>query len=206
MAANPAPNSPSPRRRNAALAATCAGLVAGMVGLAYASVPLYRLFCQVTGFAGTTQVATSAPAEVLDQTVTVRFDANVSRDLNWTFQPVERSAELKIGETRLAYYRAVNHADRPVTGTATFNVTPDWTGQYFSKIQCFCFTEQTLQPGESVDMPVAFFVDPAIADDRSASRGLAITLSYTFYPVAGADKPLAAAPAVPVAADPPGGG
>jgi cytochrome c oxidase assembly protein subunit 11 len=201
-----APGQVRGKRRNAVLAFACAGLVAGMVGLTYASVPLYRLFCQVTGFAGTTQVATSAPAEALDQSVTVRFDANVSRDLNWTFQPVERSVDVKIGETRLAYYRAVNRADHPVTGTATFNVTPDWAGAYFNKIACFCFTEQTLQPGESVDMPVVFFVDPAIADDRSASRGLAITLSYTFYRVAGADKPLAAAPAAPVPANPPGSG
>lgn len=201
-----APEKPRGTRRNAVLAFACAGLVAGMVGLAYASVPLYRLFCQVTGFAGTTQVADKAPDEVLDRTVRVRFDANVSRDLNWTFRPVERSVDLKIGETRLAFFRAVNHADRPVTGTATFNVTPDWTGQYFNKIQCFCFTEQTLQPGESVDMPVAFFVDPAIVEDGAASMALAITLSYTFYPVPGADKPLAAAPAAPVRADPPGSG
>jgi len=195
MAANPAPNSPSPRRRNAVLAFACAGLVAGMVGLAYASVPLYRLFCQVTGFAGTTRVATSAPAEVLDRTVTVRFDANVSRDLNWTFAPVERGVDLRIGETRLSFFRAVNRADHPLTGIATFNVTPDWTGQYFNKIQCFCFTEQTLEPGESVDMPVAFFIDPAIADDRAASKSLSITLSYTFYPVARAKELPAAKPA-----------
>jgi len=166
-----------------------------MLGLAYASVPLYRLFCQVTGYAGTPKVAANVPAEALDRTVTVRFDANVSRNLDWSFQPVERSVDVKIGATRLAYFRAVNHADHPVTGSAIFNVTPDWTGQYFNKVACFCFTEQTLQPGESVDMPVAFFVDPAIVDDNSASRALAITLSYTFYPAEGDDQPAAAAPA-----------
>jgi len=197
------------KRRNAVLAFACVGLVAGMVGLAYASVPLYRLFCQVTGFAGTTQIAENAPERVLDRTITVRFDANVARDLNWSFEPVERGVDLKIGETQLSLFRAVNHANRPLAGSATFNVTPDWAGAYFNKIQCFCFTEQTLQPGESVDMPVVFFVDPAIVEDRSASKSMAITLSYTFYPVPSADKPLAAAPAppaAPVRADPPGRG
>jgi len=192
--ADRSPRAPRPgNRRNAVLALACAGVVAGMVGLAYASVPLYRLFCQVTGFAGTTQVAEKAPDEVLDRTVTVRFDSNVARDLDWTFGPERRSVELKIGETRLVYYRARNLADRPVTGTATFNVTPDWAGAYFNKIQCFCFTEQTLAAGESVDMPVVFFIDPAIVEDRAASRSMAITLSYTFYPVANPEKPVAAA-------------
>ena len=195
-----------PKRRNAAVALVCAGVAVGMVGLAYASVPLYRLFCQVTGFAGTPQTAESAPERVLDRKMTVRFDANVARDLNWSFEPVERRVDVKIGATRLAYFRAVNRAGRPLTGTATFNVTPEWTGQYFNKIACFCFTEQTLQPGESVDMPVAFFVDPAIVEDRSASKSMTITLSYTFYPVANPAKPLAAAPAAPVPADPPGSG
>jgi cytochrome c oxidase assembly protein subunit 11 len=194
------------KSRNLALALTCAGVVAGMVGLAYASVPLYRLFCQVTGFAGTTQVAESAPGKVLDRTITVRFDSNVSRDLDWSFKPVQRSVELKIGETRLVYFRAVNHADRAITGSATFNVTPDWAGAYFDKIQCFCFTEQTLAAGETVDMPVLFFIDPAIVDDRSASKSMAITLSYTFYPVQKPDKPVAAAPAAPIRAASPSSG
>lgn len=189
--------------RNAALALACAGIVMGMVGLAYASVPLYRLFCQVTGFAGTTQIAENAPEHVLDRMVKVRFDANVARDLDWSFAPVERGVDIRIGETKLAYFHAVNHADRPVTGSATFNVTPDWAGAYFNKIQCFCFTEQTLQPGESVDMPVVFFVDPAIVEDRSASKSMAITLSYTFYPAENADEPQTAAPAP---ADTPGSG
>ena len=197
MAHKTTPVPARPKRRNTTLALACFAIAAGMVGLAYASVPLYRLFCQVTGFAGTTQIATSAPAQALDQSVSVRFDANIARNLNWTFEPVERGLELKIGETRLAYYRATNRADHPVTGTATFNVTPEWTGQYFNKIECFCFTEQTLAPGESVDMLVAFFIDPAIVEDRSTSASLSITLSYTFYPVADADRPLAAAPATP---------
>ena len=157
------------------------GVIAGMVGLTAASVPLYRLFCQVTGFGGTTQVAERAPDQVSDQTIGVRFNADVDPDLPWSFQPVEREVTVRIGEERLAFYRAVNHGDRPIVGSAVFNVTPNKAGVYFSKIACFCFTEQVLQPGEAVDMPVSFYVDPAILDDPDTRDISAITLSYTFF-------------------------
>jgi cytochrome c oxidase assembly protein subunit 11 len=168
-----------------------AGVAASMVGLAYASVPLYRLFCQVTGFGGTTmQVAESElPAKPLAKTISVRFDATVTPGMPWSFEPVKTHETVKIGERRLAFYRATNHSDKPVTGTATFNVSPDTAGGFFMKIACFCFTEQTLQPGQTVDMPVTYFVDPAIVDDPDGRRIDEITLSYTFYPV---DTPSAA--------------
>jgi cytochrome c oxidase assembly protein subunit 11 len=147
-------------------------------------VPLYQLFCQVTGFAGTTQRATKPSARILDKSITVRFDATVGPGLGWTFEPVERMQTLRIGETGLAHYRATNTSTVAVTGTATYNVTPDQAGIFFNKLACFCFTEQTLQPGESVDMPVSYFVDPAIIDDKTTAKITTITLSYTFYPVA----------------------
>jgi cytochrome c oxidase assembly protein subunit 11 len=166
-------------------------LAVGMIGLAYAAVPLYRLFCQVTGFGGTTQVAVAMPAadavaRVAGRTVKVRFDANVAPGLPWRFAPKQTDVTIPIGEKRLAYYRVINLSDKPVTGRAVFNVSPDVAGQYFVKIACFCFTEQTLAPGESVDMPVTWYVDPAITDDKIARKVYEITLSYTFYPV---DKP-----------------
>lgn len=166
------------------------GLIAGavaiaMVGLAYASVPLYQMFCQVTGFGGTTQkVAESAlPVRPLAKTMSVRFDANVTPGMPWSFAPTKSHETVRIGERRLAFYRVTNHSDKPVTGTATFNVSPDTAGGYFMKIACFCFTEQTLQPGQTVDMPVTYFVDPAIEDDADGKRIDEITLSYTFFPV-----------------------
>ena len=167
------------------------GLVAlAMVGLAFASVPLYRLFCQVTGFGGTTrmQVGGEAPGAVVGSIVNVRFDANTNSALPWEFKPernIERSA---VGARKMAFYTAKNLSDKPVTGTATFNVTPVQAGQYFTKVQCFCFTEQTLQPGEEVRMPVIYYIDPAILDDAEARKISEITLSYTFYPVDSADK------------------
>jgi cytochrome c oxidase assembly protein subunit 11 len=167
--------------RTAALASL---LVAAMTGLAFASVPLYRLFCQVTGLGGTTQVAADgrAPGPVAHR-ISVRFDANVAPALPWRFEPVDTSREVAIGARNIAQYSARNLSARPVTGTATFNVTPVQAGRYFTKIQCFCFTEQTLAPGEEVRMPVVFYVDPTILDDPAA-RGISeITLSYTFYPV-----------------------
>ena len=161
-----------------------AGCVAvGMVGVAYAAVPLYRVFCQVTGFGGTTQRAEASPHTVLDRKITVAFDANVNSSLNWTFVPSQHSQTIRIGEQTLAFYKAVNNGGRPVTGTATFNVTPLAAGAYFSKIDCFCFTEQTLQPGEQVDMPVSYFVDPDIVNDPDMKLVNTITLSYTFYAV-----------------------
>lgn len=175
-------------RRHLIVASAMAGLVAGMVGLSYAAVPLYQLFCQVTGYGGTTQRAESAPDTVLERKMTVRFDANSGRDLGWKFRPAQRSIELKIGETALAFYRAENISDKTVTGTATFNVTPEAAGSYFSKIECFCFTEQTLEAGASVDMPVTFFIDPEIVNDPESRNIQEITLSYTFFPVKDANK------------------
>lgn len=157
----------------------------GMVALAYASVPLYRMFCQVTGFGGTTQQASEGalPDKPLAKSISVRFDANVAPGIPWSFEPVKTHETVRIGERRLAFYRATNHSDRPITGTASFNVSPDTAGGYFVKIACFCFSEQTLQPGQSVDMPVTYFVDPTIVDDADGRRIDEITLSYTFFPV-----------------------
>ena len=165
------------------VAVRAAALAVAMLGMAYAAVPLYQMFCQVTGFAGTTQRATSAPGQVLERKITIRFDSNVSGGLGWRFAPIERTVDVKIGENILAFYRATNPSDQPVTGTATFNVAPEAAGRYFNKIECFCFTEQTLKAGESVEMPVSFFVDPEIMNDSDARHISQITLSYTFYPV-----------------------
>jgi cytochrome c oxidase assembly protein subunit 11 len=156
--------------------------VVGMTGLGFASVPLYQMFCQVTGFGGTTQVADAAPGAT-GEAIVVAFDSNTGGGLPWRFKPEERRNTVQIGERDIAFFTARNESDRPVTGTATFNVTPAQAGKYFSKIQCFCFTEQVLQPGEEVRMPVVYFVDPAIRDDPDAASVREITLSYTFYPV-----------------------
>ncbi len=170
-----------PARRNMVFAAVLFGAVGGMAGLAYAAVPLYKLFCQVTGFGGTTQVSAAAPGAVAGRTITVRFDANVARDLPWRFEPVQSATTVAIGENALAFYRVRNLSDKPVTGAATFNVTPHKAGPYFAKVECFCFTEQTLAPGETVDMPVSFFVDPEILKRAEADDVSEITLSYTFF-------------------------
>ncbi|MSP67175.1 MAG: cytochrome c oxidase assembly protein [Alphaproteobacteria bacterium] len=177
-------------RRRTALALF--GLVAGMAALTAASVPLYRLFCQVTGFGGTPRVAIAAPEGTRPETVVVRFDANVSRELPWRFEPVQREMTVRLGENVLAFYRATNLSARPVTGAATFNVTPDIAGPHFNKLACFCFTEQTLAPGESIEMPVSFFVDPALLDDLNARGTTAITLSYTFFTAPGPRQALTA--------------
>ena len=173
--------------KNRKVAVMSAVLVLGMVGLAYASVPLYRLFCQVTGFGGTTQRAEVAPEKTVDRRMTILFDANTAGSLPWTFEPTQRSLDVKIGEEKFAYYRATNKSDHAVTGTAVFNVTPDTAGAYFNKIQCFCFTEQTLKAGESIELPVSFFVDPAIVEDHGLDKVSTITLSYTFYPAGETD-------------------
>lgn len=163
------------------------GIVAAMTGLAFASVPLYRLFCQVTGFAGTPKtgayVGTASTDGAPGLPVTVRFDANVNAQLPWRFEPVERQVVVRLGEEVLIHYRAQNLSDRPVTGTATFNVTPFKVAQYFNKMECFCFTEQTLNPGEEVSMPVLFYVDPQLFEDPNTAEVRKITLSYTFFPV-----------------------
>jgi cytochrome c oxidase assembly protein subunit 11 len=168
--------------RNGRVAAMCVAVVVGMVGLSFAAVPLYQIFCQVTGFGGTTQRAETVDGRVLERVMNVRFDANVAPGLPWEFKPVQRQVALKIGEQSLAFYRATNRSERPVTGTAVFNVTPPLAGAYFTKIECFCFTEQRLEPGQTVDMPVAFFIDPDIAEDADLAHLGTITLSYTFYP------------------------
>lgn len=157
------------------------GVVVGMVGLSFAAVPLYQLFCQVTGFGGTPQIVAEGSVETLERTVKVRFNADTDRNLPWNFKPAQKSVELKLGEQALAFYEARNEGHRPVVGTATFNVTPLKAGQYFNKIECFCFTEQRLEPGESIDMPVTFYVDPRLNDDPSMADVTTITLSYTFY-------------------------
>jgi cytochrome c oxidase assembly protein subunit 11 len=175
--------------RNLRVALMAGGFALGMVGMAYASVPLYRLFCQVTGFGGTPQRAALAPAQMAKQMVTIRFDGNVDASIPWAFKPVRHTARLHIGEQGLAFYEAKNTWDKPITGTATFNVSPDIAGQYFTKIECFCFQEQTLQPGQTVQMPVAYFVDPAILDDPVARNLPEITLSYTFYRVDNPTQP-----------------
>jgi cytochrome c oxidase assembly protein subunit 11 len=172
---------PSGQRRNLNVLMILVGVVAGMTGLAYASVPLYRIFCQVTGFEGTPQRASVGPTEISDRVVRVTFNADVSAGLHWKFQPAQRSLELKVGETKLAYYVAENMESKPVTGRAVFNVSPDLFGQYFTKIECFCFTEQTLQPGQRVEMPVSFFIDPAVLKDPQLRNLNDITLSYTFF-------------------------
>lgn len=166
------------------------GVAAGMVGLSFASVPLYRLFCQVTGYAGTPKTENVAPSSRVSQAlVTVRFDANVNSALPWRFQPAQRQVRVHLGEETLVHYTAVNTSDRPVMGTATFNVVPEKVAPYFSKLECFCFTEQTLQPGEEISMPVLFYVDPALADDPLARDATTITLSYTFYRAEGDGGP-----------------
>lgn len=153
-----------------------------MFGLAYASVPLYQLFCQVTGFGGTTQKALVAPEKSFDREITVRFNADIDRDLDWKFAPGEREVKVRVGENRLTHYVAENLENKPTTGHAVYNVVPHKAGIYFSKIQCFCFENQTLAANKKVDMPISFFIDPAILDDPEMNDVHNITLSYTFFP------------------------
>jgi cytochrome c oxidase assembly protein subunit 11 len=181
--------------RHHTIALTCAALAAGMVGLSFAAVPLYRIYCQTTGYRGTTQRADKAPDKALDRTITVRFDSNVSPDLPWTFEPEQRTLQVKIGENTLAFYKATNNSDHAITGTAVFNVTPDAVGAYFNKIQCFCFTEQRLEAGQSADMVVSFYIDPEYVKDDDTKDFSEITLSYTFYPVAASKQTLGQAAA-----------
>ena len=159
------------------------GLVVVMGGLAWASVPFYDWFCRVTGFSGVTAVASGDSEIILDKTIKIRFDASLERDMPWDFKPIQREMTLRIGETGLAFYEAYNPTDRPVAGSASYNVAPFDAGGFFAKIDCFCFEEQVLQPGERVQMPVTFYVDPAIVEDRDAKYAKSITLSYTFYEV-----------------------
>ena len=181
---------------NRTTALWAAGFATAMAGVAFASVPLYRAFCAATGFAGTTSRAAAAPAApVLGKTVKVRFDGNTSPGMPWLFKPVDVETVVPIGGRRMAFFRATNISGASTTGRATFNVSPDLAGKYFKKIACFCFTEQTLKAGETVDMPVTYFIDPAILDDPQARKIDAITLSYTFFPVdAGKADPVNRAP------------
>jgi cytochrome c oxidase assembly protein subunit 11 len=166
---------------NTRTALKAAGVVLMMGSLAWASVPLYDWFCRTTGFGGVTQSSDTASDIILDQTMKVRFDASLERGMPWEFQPVVREVEIKIGETGLAFYEAYNPTNRPVMGTASYNVTPFDVGAYFTKIACFCFEEQLLAPGERLQMPVTFYIDPEIVNDRDAKYAKVITLSYTFY-------------------------
>lgn len=171
------------RKKNRWLIAGLVGVVLGMNGIAYAAVPAYRAFCQTFGFAGIPGIATAAPqaGDVLEREITVRFNADVNPDLDWRFKPKQRSVSLHVGDTGLAYFEAASRADHVTGGVATFNVTPLKAAPYFVKIQCFCFDAQALAPGEVVDMPVTFFVDPEIAEDKNLDEVTTITLSYTFF-------------------------
>lgn len=171
------------QRSNRRVAVACLGFFAGMVGMAYAAVPLYDLFCRVTGYGGTTQRVMQYSQTVLDRDIKVRFDANVSSGLPWDFKPVSRDVTIRIGETTQIAYQAKNVFSRPTSGRASFNVTPQRAGAYFMKVECFCFTDTELQPGETMDMPVVFYVDPAIVEVPELKNLGAITLSYTFFPI-----------------------
>ncbi|WP_310002048.1 cytochrome c oxidase assembly protein [Caulobacter segnis] len=168
-------------RRNGRVALICAATFFGMVGAAYAAVPLYKLFCQVTGFDGTVRKAEVAPTRILDRKVTIRFDANI-RELPWTFQTMQASQDVRIGDTGLAFFKVTNPTDKPITGRALYNVVPEQAGPYFQKLECFCFTSQTIQPHQTVEFPVVYFVDPQFADDPETKGKSEITLSYTFFP------------------------
>lgn len=192
-ATDAAANAARRAKRNRRTAVITLAVVFGMVGASFAAVPLYRWFCQVTGYGGTTQRADAASDRILDRVVTVRFDANIDESLGWTFEPAQRSVSVRLGETALVDYTAVNNTAHDTMGTAVFNVTPEAVGRYFSKIQCFCFTEQRLAAGESATLPVLFFVDPALADDPILDYIDTITLSYTFYPANPAPGPVAGA-------------
>ena len=190
-------------KQNTRVALYAVGVVIFMGAMAWVSVPFYDWFCRVTGYGGTTATAEQGASEVLDRTMTVRFDASQERGMPWEFKPVQQEMEVRIGETGLAFYEAYNPTDRPVAGQASYNVTPYVAGGFFAKIDCFCFTEQVLEPGERVQMPVSFYVDPEIVDDRDAKFTKSITLSYTFYEIDLPEKEQAAlsadAPAKPAA-------
>ncbi|KQX17774.1 MULTISPECIES: cytochrome c oxidase assembly protein [unclassified Sphingomonas] len=175
---------PPRQDRNLRVGMVAIAIAFAMLGLGYAAVPLYRMFCQATGFGGTTMRSETglAPGAVIGKLINVRFDANVSPTLPWRFAPEKNIARIAIGARNMAFFTATNLSDHPITGTASFNVTPELAGAYFTKIQCFCFTSQTLKPGETIRMPVVYYVDPAILKDKEAGKFNEITLSYTFFP------------------------
>jgi cytochrome c oxidase assembly protein subunit 11 len=177
--------------RDAVVAFACGGFVAVMVGVSFAAVPLYAWFCRTTGFGGTTQVAKTAPDQVSGRVITVRFDSNVAPGLPWSFEPERRTIDVRLGEVVTVYYAVRNESARATTGQAGYNVTPPTVGAYFEKINCFCFTQQTLQPGEKRDMAVVFYVDAKLAKDAEQNAVNNITLSYTFFPVRVPDRPVA---------------
>ncbi|WP_075290050.1 cytochrome c oxidase assembly protein [Pararhizobium arenae] len=187
-------------RANGIIVVSCLAFVAGMTGMAYAAVPLYEMFCKVTGYNGTTKRVEQASEVILDKTIEVTFDSNTASDLPWDFKPVQRSVNPKIGETLQVEFTAKNLSSKPTTGQAVFNVTPMQAGAYFNKVQCFCFTETTLQPGEEMTMPVVFFVDPEIANAVETKGLKTLTLSYTFY-AREPSKPVAAVTTTPADAD-----
>ncbi len=178
--------------RNDRVVLICVGVFAGMVGLTYASVPLYRIFCQATGFDGTPRIYSAASKTVADGSIEVRFDANVAQGMPWEFRPEHTSMKVRLGENSQAFYRAHNAGAQAVVGTATFNVTPEKAAPYFNKIQCFCFTRQELKAGQVANLGVSFFVDPAIASDLTTKDVTAVTLSYTFFPAKSESKTVAA--------------
>jgi len=178
-------------RRDMLIAASCGVLVASMVGASFAAIPLYNMFCRVTGFAGTTQVSRIAPTHELDRELTVRFDSNVMPGLPWKFEPEVNSIKLHIGEVVTVHYKVINEAARTITAQASYNVSPTTTGAYFDKINCFCFTKQTMKPGETREMTVVFYVDPKIITDRDLDSLTTLTLSYTFYRLPDEDRPVA---------------
>lgn len=197
---DPSDAPPQPRRKmsNTKLALICSGVFVGMVGLAFASVPLYDAFCRVTGFDGTVSRAEAAPTRVLDKTLNIRFDTNV-RDLPWTFRSEQVAQKVKIGETGLAFFDVTNNGDAPITGRAVYNVVPESAGPYFRKLECFCFSDQTIAPGETIKFPMVYFVDPEYAEDFETKNKPEITLSYTFFPADEDARPQqsAKAPAAP---------
>ena len=186
--------------RDLLIAFACGGFVAVMVGVSFAAVPLYSWFCRTTGFGGTTQVSHAAPGEVTGRTVTIRFDSNVAPGLPWAFEPERRTIDVKLGEVVTVYYSVTNQTARVTTGQAGYNVAPPTVGRYFEKINCFCFTQQTMKPGEKRDMAVVFYVDPKLAADSEQDTLNNITLSYTFYPAVTPEQPVAASvPGLPSA-------
>jgi len=168
---------------NRQIVLSCVALAAGMVMLSFAAVPLYDLFCRVTGFGGTTQQSVTLPEKAIDRKMTVQFNADTMPELPWTFEPLQRNLTLQVGKPQLAFYKVTNTSDRHTIGTSTFNVTPHQAGQYFVKVECFCFEEQPLAPGESLELPVSFYLDPVMQNDDEMDGVTTITLSYTFFPL-----------------------